>query len=53
MSLAGVILKNALSSYAYGGDEDKRIAMLQDLAPLIERVIPVEFAFDRIPGKDL
>ena len=46
------MIGRAHGEFAYGGNEDQRIAALRQLAPALQKVVPIDFSFQLRPDKD-
>lgn len=51
ISLSAAVIQEARSGFAFGGDEKRRVAYLKQIVGPIERLVPADFSYARIPGK--
>jgi CHAT domain-containing protein len=52
LSLSGAVLGDAYNRYAYGGDENERLASLKQLTASFQTLVPPDFSFKLRPDKD-
>jgi CHAT domain-containing protein len=51
ISLSVAVIQEALSTFAFGGDEKRKVAHLKQLVGPIERLVSPDFSYTRFPGK--